>query len=81
MSDMKPRLVGGFGEINFGKQYRQGNRIYDADAIAYMLSEERKVKKMGNVSTKNSQAGMVYSPGGVHLRYVLAHMDMPLDIL
>lgn len=33
MSDMKPRLVGGFGEINFGKQYRQGNRIYDADAI------------------------------------------------
>lgn len=46
-----------------------------------MLSEERKVKKMGNVSTKNSQAGTVYSPGGVHLRYVLAHMDMPLDIL
>jgi hypothetical protein len=46
-----------------------------------MLSEERKVKKMGNVS-KNSQAGTVYSPGGgVHLRYVLAHMDMPLDIL
>lgn len=28
-----------------------------------MLSEERKVKKMGNVSTKNSQAGTVYSPG------------------
>ena len=32
--------------------------------VAYMLSEERKVKKMGNVSTKNSQAGTVYSPGG-----------------
>lgn len=29
-----------------------------------MLSEERKVKKMGNVSTKNSQAGTVYSPEG-----------------
>lgn len=29
-----------------------------------MLSEERKVKNMGNVSTKNSQAGTVYSPGG-----------------
>ena len=29
-----------------------------------MLSEERKVKKMWNVSTKNSQAGTVYSPGG-----------------
>lgn len=46
-----------------------------------MLSEERKVKKMGNVSTKNSQAGTAYSPGGVHLRYVLVHMDMLLDIL
>lgn len=30
-----------------------------------MLLEERKVKKMGNVSTKNSQAGTVYSPGGL----------------
>lgn len=29
-----------------------------------MLSEERKAKKIGNVSTKNSQAGTVYSPGG-----------------
>lgn len=34
MSDIKPRLVGGIGEKNFGKQYRQGNRIYDAAAIA-----------------------------------------------
>ena len=33
-SDIKPILVGGVGEINFGKQYRQGNRIYDADSIA-----------------------------------------------
>lgn len=99
MSDMKPRLVGGFGEINFGKQYRQGNRIYDADAIAVCLTAQplgnmggysslyvvrrKKSKKDGggNVSTKNSQAGTVYSPGGVHLRYVLARMDMPLDIL
>ena len=29
-----PVLVGGIGEKNFGKQYRQGNRVYDADAIA-----------------------------------------------
>lgn len=40
MSDMKPRLLGGFGEINFGKQYRQGNRIYDADAIAVCLTAQ-----------------------------------------
>ena len=34
MNDIKPKLMGGIGEINFGKQYRQGNRIYDAAAIA-----------------------------------------------
>lgn len=33
----KPVLVGGIGEINFGKQFRQGNRVYDADAIAMAL--------------------------------------------
>lgn len=27
-------MIGGIGEINFGKQFRQGNRIYDANAIA-----------------------------------------------
>lgn len=37
MSDTKPFLVGGVGEINFGKQYRQGNRIYDSNAIAMCL--------------------------------------------
>ena len=30
----KPVLVGGIGAINFGKQFRQGNRVYDANAIA-----------------------------------------------
>lgn len=25
-----PKLVEGLGEINFGKQYRQGNRVYDS---------------------------------------------------
>lgn len=33
----KPVLVGGIGEINFGKQFRQGNRVYDSDAIAMCL--------------------------------------------
>jgi dipeptidyl aminopeptidase/acylaminoacyl peptidase len=36
--NIKPALVGGIGEINFGKQYRQGNRIYSADAIAMALN-------------------------------------------
>lgn len=33
----EPELVGGIGEINFGKQYRQGNRIYSADKTAVAL--------------------------------------------
>ena len=33
----KPILVGGVGEINFGKQYRQGNRVYDSNAVAMAL--------------------------------------------
>lgn len=33
-------LVGGIGEINFGKQYRQGNRVYDANHIAMCLTAQ-----------------------------------------
>ena len=36
----KPVLVGGIGEINFGKQFMQGNRVYDADAIAMALMSQ-----------------------------------------
>ena len=38
MNENKPILVGGIGEINFGKQYRQGNRVYDSDDIAMCLT-------------------------------------------
>lgn len=34
---MIPKLVGGIGEINFGKQYRKGNRVYDSNSIAMCL--------------------------------------------
>ena len=27
-------LVGGFGKKCFGSQYRQGNRVYDSNAVA-----------------------------------------------
>lgn len=30
----KPNLIGGIGEVNYGKQYRQGNRVYDGNSIA-----------------------------------------------
>lgn len=36
----KPILLIGFGEINFGKQYRQGNRVYDSRAIAMALAAQ-----------------------------------------
>ena len=34
----KPLLLSGFGEINFGKQYRQGNRVYDSREVAMCLN-------------------------------------------
>ena len=45
----EPILVGGFGEINFGKQYRQGNRVYDSRAIAMALNAQP-VGNMGGQS-------------------------------
>ena len=33
----EPKLIGGIGVINFGKQWRQGNRIYDSNGIAMCL--------------------------------------------
>ncbi len=33
-------MVGGIGEINFGKQFRQGNRVYDSNAIAMCLTAQ-----------------------------------------
>lgn len=34
---VEPRVIGGIGEKSFGKQYRQGNRIYSSDAISPTL--------------------------------------------
>lgn len=34
IKENKPILVGGIGNINYGKQYRQGNRVYNADNVA-----------------------------------------------
>lgn len=36
----KPRLIGGIGEINFGKQYRQGNRVYDSKEVVMCLMSQ-----------------------------------------
>ena len=29
-----PRLLTGFGEIAYGKQYSMGNRVYDSNAVS-----------------------------------------------
>lgn len=34
----KPLVLCGFGTINFGKQYRQGNRVYDSREVAMALN-------------------------------------------
>ena len=36
-NEAMPILMGGIGEINFGKQYRQGNRVYDSRSVAMCL--------------------------------------------
>ena len=35
--EVNPELVGGVGEKNFGKQYRQGNRVYNSESVAMAL--------------------------------------------
>lgn len=42
---LKPRCVGGFGEINYGKQYRDGNRVYDSRCVAVAV----KASPVGNL--------------------------------
>ena len=69
-----PILVGGIGEKNFGKQYRQGNRVYDSNGIAMCLTSQPvgnaggnsylyKVERLGGVFDDEKgkhQAGSVY---------------------
>ena len=37
MKSNKANLLGGFGNKNFGTQYRQGNRVYDSSGVAMCL--------------------------------------------
>lgn len=37
---LEPKLVGGLGEKDWGKQWRQGNRVYDSEAIAMALQAQ-----------------------------------------
>lgn len=44
-ANTKPILLGGLGNKDFGKQYRQGNRVYDSNEIAMCLT----AAPLGNV--------------------------------
>lgn len=35
--EVNPQVIGGIGEKNFGKQWRQGNRVYDGEKVATAL--------------------------------------------
>ena len=43
--EVKPEVIGGIGTKNFGKQFREGNRIYDGTKVATAL----KASPVGNV--------------------------------
>ena len=43
-----PQLVGGLGEINFGKQYRQGNKVYDSESVTMCLTAQPLENAGGN---------------------------------
>lgn len=34
---IKPKLIGGLGEINYGKQYRMDDRVYNSKEIAMVI--------------------------------------------
>ena len=57
-NESKPKLVGGFGKINFGKQYRQGNRVYDSNEIAMCLN----AAPVGNIGG-HSYLYLIYKKG------------------
>lgn len=38
--EIAPELVGGIGDKNFGKQYRQGNRVYNSETVAMALNAQ-----------------------------------------
>lgn len=40
MQNNKPKILCGFGDKNFGSQYRQGNRVYDSNNIAMCLAAQ-----------------------------------------
>lgn len=51
----KPVLLGGIGEINFGKQFRQGNRVYDTNSNSYLYAVGAAMRGRYNDDNTTSQ--------------------------
>ena len=70
----KPVLIGGIGEKNFGKQYRQGNRVYDSNGIAMCLTSQPVGNAGGNSYLYKvdeiNQVGMLDIKGNEQIRRV-----------
>ena len=70
----KPILVGGIGRKNFGKQYRQGNRVYDSNGIAMSVMSQPVGNAGGNSYLykvdKINQVGMLDIKGNEQVRRV-----------
>lgn len=40
VKNANPTLLGGLGEKNYGKQYRQGNRVYGTDTVSMCITSQ-----------------------------------------
>lgn len=58
---VKPKVIGGIGEKNFGKQYRQGNRIYDGSTIATALESQ----PVGHTGGNSNLYSVEIAKGGI----------------
>ncbi len=59
-----PKVLCGFGIVNFGTQYRQGNRVYSSDHISTALMAQ----PVGNVGGF-SNLYLVIDDGDMFIRY------------
>ena len=57
-NNTQPFVMGGIGEQNFGKQFRQGNRIYCVDTIATSLM----ANPVGNAAGYSNLYGSIENP-------------------
>lgn len=57
-NNVMPEVIGGIGEKNFGKQYRQGNRVYDSEKVATSLE----ASPVGNIGGNSNLYAIKVEP-------------------